>query len=173
MKIRYFLAFIILLIAANGYSQAGRIIKGTVIDSTKQTVIGATVKLKTATDSISTTTDANGAFTFQSVKPGQISLTITSIGYDPIRRRIMLDNAVTPVMLKPIVLAISTNTLNTVNVTAINPVKIKEDTLEFNAAAYPVRAGAMVEDVIKSCPEQMLMPMAILLSRVKRLVRCV
>jgi len=152
MKIRYFLAFIILLIAANGYSQTGRIIKGTVIDSTKQTVIGATVKLKTATDSILTTTDANGAFTFQSVKPGQISLTITSIGYDPIRRRIMLDNAVTPVMLKPIVLAISTNTLSTVNITAINPVKIKEDTVEFNTAAYPVRDGAMVEDVVKKLP---------------------
>ena len=64
----------------------------------------------------------------------------------------MLDNAATAVVLKPIVLAASNNTLNTVNITAVNPVKIKEDTVEFNAAAYPVRDGAMVEDVVKKLP---------------------
>lgn len=152
MKIKHLLAALAFLTTLHTYAQTGRIVKGTVIDSTKQTVIGATVKVVTATDSSLTTTDANGAFAFPSVKGSSISVTITSIGYDPIRRRIMLDNATTPIVLKPIILAVSTNTLNTVNITAINPVKIKEDTVEFNTAAYPVRDGAMVEDVIKKLP---------------------
>lgn len=152
MKIRYILFALLVLASFKGYGQAGRIIKGTVADSTKAPVIGATVKLLTGDDSVSTTTDMNGAFAFPSVKTSQISLTITSIGYDPIRRRIMLDSAKTPVYLKPIILNISNNTLSTVNITAINPVKIKEDTVEFSTAAYPVRDGAMVEDVIKKLP---------------------
>jgi len=152
MKIKYFLLAILLVAITNANAQTGRLIKGTVTDSTKLSVIGATVKLLTGTDSLLTTTDANGAFVFTSVKASQISLVVTSIGYDPIRRRIMLDNATTPVYLKPIVLNFSNNTLNTVNITAINPVKIKEDTVEFNTAAYPVRDGAMVEDVIKKLP---------------------
>jgi len=42
--------------------------------------------------------------------------------------------------------------LNTVVVSDVLPVKIKEDTVEFNAAAYKVRDGAPVEDMIKKIP---------------------
>lgn len=143
---------LLVLISLKGYTQSGRTVKGTVTDSTKLSVIGANVKLITATDSMLTATDVNGAFSFPSVKGSQISLVITSIGYDPIRRRIILDNATTPVFLKPIILNTSSNTLSTVNITDVNPVKIKEDTIQFNTAAYPVRDGAMVEDVIKKLP---------------------
>ena len=153
MKISYFLfalLFAASIQAAN--AQNNRLIKGTVIDSTKLSVIGATVKVYFGTDSSTTSTDVNGIFIFPAVKAKQISLQISSIGYDPIRRRIILDSASTPVFLKPIVLKTSSNTLNTVNIVGINPVKIKEDTVEFNAAAYPVRDGAMVEDMIKKLP---------------------
>ncbi|SDT18161.1 CarboxypepD_reg-like domain-containing protein [Mucilaginibacter mallensis] len=152
MKLKYYLAILILLITVQSYGQTGRVIKGTVIDSTKQTIPGATVKLLAGADSLVTGTDANGAFIFPSVKASQISLVISSIGYDPIRRRIMLDNAITPVILRPIILKNSSTTLSTVNIISVNPVKIKEDTIEFNAAAYKVRDGAMVEDVIKKLP---------------------
>jgi hypothetical protein len=152
MRIKYFLFAVVLMIAFKANAQTGRMIKGTVIDSTKQVIIGATVKLLTGTDSVTTITDTNGAFSFPSIKASQISLVISSIGFDPIRRRIMLDNAVTTVFLKPVILNVATNTLNAVNITAVNPVKIKEDTVEFNTAAYPVRDGAMVEDVIKKLP---------------------
>jgi hypothetical protein len=154
MKLKHCFALLalILTITVHGYAQTGRLIKGTVTDSTKQTIPGATVKLFAGADSLLTGTDANGAFVFPSVKATQISLVITSIGYDPIRRRIMLDNATTPVILKPIILKNSSTTLNTVNIISVNPVKIKEDTVEFNAAAYKVRDGAMVEDVIKKLP---------------------
>ena len=152
MKLKYFLIVFAIIITTNSYAQTGRLIKGSVTDSTNVTLPGTTVKLLTATDSIATSTDANGVFVFPSVKANQFSLVIYSIGYEPIKRRIILDNATTSVLLKPIILKVSTNTLSTVNITAINPVKLKEDTVEFNTAAYKVRDGAMVEDVIKKLP---------------------
>jgi hypothetical protein len=152
MKLKYYLVILTLILTLKGYAQTGRVIKGTVVDSTKQSIPGATVKLLTGTDSLTTGTDLNGAFIFPAVKANQISLVITSIGYDPIRQHMALDNAGITVILKPIVLKNSSTTLNTVNITSVIPVKIKEDTIEFNTAAYKVRDGAMVEDVIKKLP---------------------
>lgn len=149
---KYFIAFLMLITATLTYAQTGRTIKGTVIDSTKQSVPGTTVRLLTGTDSVTTVTDMNGTFTFPSVKAKQFSLLFLSIGYDALKRRIVLDTAKTPVFLKPIVLTTSSKTLGTVTITDVNPVKIKEDTIQFNTAAYPVRDGAMVEDVIKKLP---------------------
>ena len=42
--------------------------------------------------------------------------------------------------------------LKEVTISDVIPVKIKEDTVEFNTAAYKVRDGAPIEDVIKKVP---------------------
>lgn len=106
----------------------------------------------TATDSTTTVTDAKGSFVFLAVKVGQFSLVIQSIGYEPVKRRFVLDNTNEPVFLKPVISKASTTILNGVTITDVLPVKIKEDTVEFNAGAYKVRDGAPVEDVIKKTP---------------------
>jgi len=151
MKLLYFF-IAALFLSIQGYAQTGRDVHGTVTDSTKATLPGSTVKLITATDSMSTTTDAKGAFLIQNVKGAWFSLVIQSIGFEPIRRRFVLDNTNSPVFLKPITLKQSTTMLGLVTISDVLPVKIKEDTVEFNAAAYKVRDGAPVEDVIKKLP---------------------
>lgn len=152
MKLKHLFVTIALLLSAGAFAQTGRSIKGTVTDSTKMTIPGATVTLFIGTDSLVTTTNMDGAFSFPSVKANQFSLEITSIGYDGIRRRMTLDNANTPVVLKPIILKQSSTMLSGVTIRDVVPVKIKEDTVDFNTAAYPVRSEAMVEDVVKKLP---------------------
>ena len=76
MKFRYFLIAAALFISVQSYAQTGRDVHGTVIDSTKVTLPGSTVKLLTGTDSVSTVTDAKGAFVFAGVKVKQFSLEI-------------------------------------------------------------------------------------------------
>jgi hypothetical protein len=153
MKLRYLFIAAALLITFQSYAQTGRDVHGTVTDSTKVTLPGSTVKLLTGTDSLTTVTDAKGAFVFQGAKvKSQFSLVIQSIGYEPIRRRFTLDNTNDPVFLKPVVLKNSTTMLGLVTISEIIPVKIKEDTVEFATAAYKVRDGAPIEDVIKKVP---------------------
>ena len=152
MKLLYlFLAFVLIL-SVKSYAQTGRDVHGTVIDSTKQSLPGSTVKLLTGKDSISTIADAKGAFLFPGVKVTQFTLVVQSIGYDPIKRHITLDKTNNPVFLRPIILKPSNIMLGGVTIHDVLPVKIKEDTVEFNAAAYPVRDGAPIEDVIKKVP---------------------
>lgn len=152
MKLLYIFLIATLLISVKGYAQTGRDVHGTVTDSTKVSLPGSTVKLLAGNDSVTTITDAKGTFTFPGVKATQFSLVIQSIGYDPIKRHITLDAANQPVFLRPIILKPSTTMLNTVVVSDVLPVKIKEDTVEFNAAAYKVRDGAPIEDVIRKVP---------------------
>jgi hypothetical protein len=152
MKLVYFFIAVALLINIKGYAQTGRDVHGTVQESTKQTLPGSTVKLLTGTDSLTTVTDSKGAFLFPSVKAKQFSLVLQSIGYLPVKRHFVLDSTNNPVFLRPIILKPSTTMLNTVVISDVLPIKIKEDTVEFNAAAYKVRDGAPVEDMIKKIP---------------------
>ena len=152
MKFLYFFIAAVLFFSTNSYAQTGRDVHGTVTDSTKVTLPGSTVTLLTDKDSIKTVTDSKGAFVFQGVKAKQFSLVIQSIGYEALKRHITLDATNQPVFLRPIILKTSTTMLGTVVVSDVLPVKIKEDTVEFNAAAYKVRDGAPIEDVIKKVP---------------------
>jgi hypothetical protein len=152
MKFLYFIVAAALLISAKSYAQTGRDVHGTLVDSTKQTLPGSTVKILMGNDSTTTVTDSKGAFLFPSIKVTQFSLVIQSIGYQPIKRHFALDNTNNPVFLRPIILKPSSTMLNTVVIRDVLPIKIKEDTVEFNSAAYPVRDGAPVEDMIKKIP---------------------
>jgi hypothetical protein len=153
MKLKQLFVIIALLLTTGAYAQTGRSVKGMVADSTKATIPGAVVKLFIGTtDSLITTTGMDGIYSFPSVKANEFSIQVTSIGYDGLRRHINLDNANTAVFLKPIILKQSSTMLSGVTIKDVVPVKIKEDTIDFNTAAYPVRQEAMVEDVVKKLP---------------------
>jgi len=151
MKIRYFLAVIALIISAHGYAQTGRQVSGIVKDSTG-TIPGATVKLYFGTDSLVTSTDLNGVFRFNGVTVNQFSILVHPIGYLPIKRRFQLNPDNKPAILAPFIVKSDVHSLGGVTISDVNAIKIKEDTVEYNAAAYPVRQDAPVEDVLKKLP---------------------
>lgn len=152
MKLKYFLAAIIILISVQVYAQTGRIVTGIVKDTTGITLPGTTVKLFLGKDSTVVATDANGRYTFKAVTSNQFSLVVVSLGYQGIKRRYNLAPGNTIAELAPIVLKADAVMLSGVTITDVNAVKVKEDTIEYNAAAYKVREGAAVEDAIKKMP---------------------
>src|SRR6202012_3855592 len=153
MKLKYLFAFLALIATTHTFAQAGLQVSGVVKDSTGITLPGSTIKLYiSSTDSLVTATDANGKFSFTAVPVNQFSIVVLSVGYQPLKRRFILNNANTPADLAPIVLKGDAIALKGVNIVDVNAVKIKEDTVEYNANAYKVREGAPVEDVIKKLP---------------------
>jgi len=134
-------------------AQTGRQVNGTVIDSTKLSVPGASIKLiSDKGDSTQAVADGAGKFVFPSVNGTKFTLTISSIGYQTLIRHYGMDNDTKPIMLDPIILKSETNTLKQVNIIGINPVTLKEDTVEYKASAYKVRENAPVEDLVKKLP---------------------
>src|SRR5258708_40148401 len=152
MKLKYLLTTIAFIITIQAYAQTGRQVSGVVKDSTGMTIPGTTIKLLTGKDSLVVATDLNGKFNFESVPVNQFSMVVFSVGYQPLKRRFILDNANTPAQLAPIVLKSDAISLKGVTISDVNAIKLKEDTVEYNANAYKVREGAPVEDAIKKLP---------------------
>ncbi|WCT10036.1 outer membrane beta-barrel family protein [Mucilaginibacter jinjuensis] len=140
-----------ILVISRASAQQGRAVMGTVADSTGA-LPGINVKLTSDKDSTVVATSAKGLFSFPSVISKNFKVTVYGIGYQTFVRRYVMDNSNKPILLDPIKLAIESKMLKTVNVVAVNPITIKEDTVEYKASAYKVREGSPVEDLLKKLP---------------------
>ena len=149
---RYLINLIVLLcLTAAGYAQTKQV-KGVVADTTGVTIPGVVVKLTSPQDSLAGTTDINGVFTFGAVKAKQFSITFQSIGYQGLKRSYNVAEDAPSLNIGTIKLKTESKVLNTVQITDVNAVKIKEDTTVYDAKAYPVRANASTEEVLKKLP---------------------
>ncbi|MDO3626670.1 outer membrane beta-barrel protein [Mucilaginibacter sp. BT774] len=151
---RLFLIFLFsTLISLYATAQTGREVHGTVTDSTKLGVPGANIKLiSDKGDSTVTITDPTGKFVFPAVNGTKLTLTVSSIGYQRIKKHFSLDADTKPATLGTVILKQENNTLQGVTIVGVNPVTLKEDTVEYKASAYKVRENAPVEDLIKKLP---------------------
>jgi hypothetical protein len=134
-------------------AQSGKDVHGTVTDSTKLTLPGSTITLTSEKgDSTTTIADVNGKFAFSGIKGNKIAITISSIGFQSLKRHYTLDNTAAPADLGAIVLKVQSNMLNQVTIVGSVPITLKEDTVQYQASAYKVRENAPVEDLIKKLP---------------------
>src|SRR4051812_25255460 len=101
---RFYIFLITLLSSGSLYAQTGRTVSGLVKDSTGLGVIGATVKLSSAKDTVQAQTTAEGTFTFRNVKASQFVISISSIGYSNFTRRYLYNDGDAPLQLDPITL---------------------------------------------------------------------
>ncbi|WP_426669860.1 outer membrane beta-barrel protein [Mucilaginibacter sp. McL0603] len=153
MKPLLLILYFFLLTITYAQAQTGREVDGKVIDTTKLGVPGASVTLKSDKgDSTVTVTDATGKFVFPSVNGTKFTLTMASIGYQTLIRHYGLDNDTKPAVLDAIILKTESTSLTGVTIVGVNPVTLKEDTVEYKASAYKVRENAPVEDLIKKLP---------------------
>jgi hypothetical protein len=135
------------------HAQTGREVDGKVIDSTKLSVPGANIKLiSDKGDSTVIVAGTDGKFVFPSVNGTKFTLTVSSIGYQTLIRHYTLDIDTKPAVLDPILLKSESTVLQGVTIVGVNPVTLKEDTVEYKASAYKVRENAPVEDLIKKLP---------------------
>lgn len=128
-------------------------VRGIIQDTTGTTLPGTVVKLVSGSDTLATAADANGAFVFPKVKSPEFKLTISLIGFQPLNRRFLKQTA-DPATINVGVIRLRTvlNQLKGVTIVGVNPVMLKEDTVEFKASAYKVRENAPTEDMIKKLP---------------------
>ncbi|GAA4094861.1 outer membrane beta-barrel protein [Mucilaginibacter panaciglaebae] len=146
--------FLIFSLAGSLFAQSTHNVRGTVVDTAKQTLPGTTVKLKTDLgDSLQVITDLNGKFVLSGIKGTKITLYVSTIGYQAIIKHYSFSPTdSTTLMIPPIVLKSESRMIKEVTVVGINPVKFTEDTVSYKIAAYPVRENAPVEDVLKKMP---------------------
>lgn len=149
---KIFFLFALSLLISKIYAQApatGREVSGIVRDSLDNPVIGAVVVLTTTVDSVKLSTTPNGVFVFKNIKTGQFTITVRSIGYRNFNKRFLYNDGTTKLVLDPIILKEESNLLNAVVINGTPSITYKEDTVEYRASDYVVKANASVEDLIK------------------------
>ncbi|RYD95451.1 MAG: carboxypeptidase-like regulatory domain-containing protein, partial [Sphingobacteriales bacterium] len=149
---KIFLLLLMLLLSICTYAQPAKKVSGMIQDTAGIALPGSLIKLKSGKDSMATASDVNGAFTFSAVKDSVIRLSVNFMGFQPFTKTYELNTNSQTINLGNITLKESSNLLNEVVVVAINPVVLKEDTVEFDARAYKVREGDAVDAVIKKLP---------------------
>lgn len=138
------------------YSQNTISLKGKIIDkATSLPLESATIYLKSASDEIVidyTISDKNGNFDFKTKKSEKPAVFIVSfIGYKDYSEK--LENLNQDKNFSFVKLTENVSTLDEVVVQSeAPPIRIKKDTLEFNASSFKVRPDANVEALLKQLP---------------------
>lgn len=121
---------------------------------TNEPLMEASVKLLAAKDSSfvsGVTTDLDGKFKLENIKKGSYLLEITYIGYSDHEQKVTVGNS--NLRLGAITMKESSHLLGEVSVVATKtPIKVMEDTVEYNADSYHTQPNAVVEDLLKRLP---------------------
>lgn len=159
MKILYVLTAISLSIAISISAQAQKpqgTVKGTLQDSISgQNLYDATVSVVRVSDStlISFTLSSNsGFFEVKSMPPGEYRVVVSYQGFRTLKKIFTITPEAPVADLGIIKMDRSYNTLGEVVVTDEAPVKIKGDTIAYNANSFKTKPNAVVEDLLKKLP---------------------
>lgn len=153
MKFIFIPLLLIFCLTGSLFAQSTHNVRGTIIDTTKQGIPAVTVKVRTDLgDSLQVGTDLDGKFLLSNIKGTKITLYISTIGYQGVIKHFNFSPTDTTLFVPPIILKGESRQLKEVTIVGINPVKFTEDTVSYKIAAYPVRANAPVEDVLKKMP---------------------
>ncbi|RYG34400.1 MAG: hypothetical protein EOO01_32285, partial [Chitinophagaceae bacterium] len=139
-----------LFLMSAAFSQKTSGVKGIVTDSTGAPLQGASVKLRGAKDSTGMITGIDGVFSLRVAVTSSLKLEISNIGFAPFIKTYESSGKIIDAGTVHLISAPAE--LPEVIVKSVNPITIKEDTVEYKASAYAVREGAPVEDVIKKLP---------------------
>ena len=154
MRFNFFKFLVPLALTAFTLPMAAIDIKGVIIDTGGDPMSDATVRLLAAKDSSfvkGTIADIAGKYTISGVKKGSYIVEATYLGYNKGYVNVSVEkNNVTADTIK---LTDSSFQLKEAVVTAIKtPIKVMEDTVEFNADSYKTQPNAVVEDLLKRLP---------------------
>ncbi|GAB3895272.1 TonB-dependent receptor [Larkinella knui] len=136
--------------------QSGRIaIRGSIIDTSKAILPGATVMLLTPKDSALVNygrTNDKGIFEFRNVKRAPYILKVSYVGFLPLQVEVNPDNGEVVDLGTLAIKPIQKELLEIVVKTARAPLSIRGDTIEYNAASFKVPPGSTVEELLRKLP---------------------
>lgn len=146
---------VIVLLLAGAVTAPAAVVKGVVTDSSGEPLPQATVRLLRAnadsTFVAGVATNINGQFTIPSVSQGKYVIKAVYIGYNDAAKSITVgDRNLTVDTLK--LQESSIMLKEAVAIGVATPVKVMEDTIEYNASSYTTPPNAVVSDLLKRLP---------------------
>jgi hypothetical protein len=157
MKITLLFTFLFCSVFAFSQKTSGTV-KGNLEDgtaTTKQPLEDATVSIMSAKDSslVSFTLTSNsGYFEIKNLDPGEYYLIVSYQGFQTLKKSFSITNEKPVADLTAVKMDKAYKELGEVIVTDIAPIRVKGDTVEFNAGSFKTKPNASVEDLLKKLP---------------------
>lgn len=146
-----------IIAVAGAVTASAAVVTGRLTDAASgEPLADGSVRLLAAGDSAYVTgvaADEAGRFRLTGVKKGSYIVQASYIGYSPIYRNITVSAPTDTVRLRR--LALSESSVMLREATAIGvatPIKVMEDTIQYNASTYKTPPNAVVEDLLKRLP---------------------
>lgn len=144
---------LLLFFSAPAKAQSPRKLTGSVVDSLKDVVSGADVFMIADKDTLTTVTDNHGRFAFRDFKGDNISLLVMRVGFKPFIISYQFKEGQNAIFLDPVMLYPESNLLDEVIINGRDkPIKLKKDTIEYNATFYQISENDRVEDLLRQLP---------------------
>ncbi|MDQ7947636.1 MAG: outer membrane beta-barrel protein [Pedobacter sp.] len=148
-----FILFFLYCCSSAAIAQTNRKVSGTVTDTTKTFLSAIEVMLILGQDTLHTTTDRDGNFSFNKLNTDRFSLLISTVGYERFIGSYVFEKNERHKRLADIALKLSAEMLKEVVIKGKpNPVRFMIDTVEYNVDAYRVMDGDNVADLLKQFP---------------------
>lgn len=127
-----------------------RDVSGTVKGEQKN-IAGVTVMLKSALDSLTTTTGSDGAFTFRQVRRASFNITVSGVDITPVTKRYLNSDLARQIVLAPFELKPQNPiVLKEVTINGKPTIIYKTDTVEHRAADYKIRDGDTLDELLRN-----------------------
>lgn len=143
-----------ILVTVVGVVTHAATLRGVVRDEAGEGLPDATVRLLSSRDSSyvkGAAADLDGNYTLDGLKSGKYIVSASYLGYITAYSDVTVGDGVTKV--PPITLRESAVMLKEATVVGVKtPVKVMEDTVEYNADSYKTQPNAVVEDLLKRLP---------------------
>lgn len=122
------------------------------IDTAGIPLSGVNVRLTTILDTALVITDARGAYRFKDIIGPEFRLTFSMIGYKILDKSYPSNFPGPQVQLLPTVLPPQQTLLKEIVINRVQPIVIKEDTVQYNMDAFNVRPNSLLEEALKLLP---------------------
>jgi Outer membrane protein beta-barrel family/Carboxypeptidase regulatory-like domain len=155
-RISTFLALFFSLITVAQAQKPDGLIRGKLIDTAaKQPINGATISVQNLKDSALVTftlSNKQGAFEVKGLELGQYRLIISSQGYTETKHNFSIGDSAKTLELGNLAIEKDFKTLQGVTVTSEAPIRVMNDTVQFNASGFKTQPNATAEDLLKKLP---------------------
>lgn len=148
MRLIVLFSFLCVSLQALG-QQEGREVRGVVQDTSGMVLEGVNVFLISNSDTARVTTDDEGRFVFEDVEALHFRISYSLLGYQIYDERYIVDPSLLKIKEIQVSLKRQPTVLKDVNIYGMLPVLIKDDTIQYNARAYTIKPGELVEDLMK------------------------
>jgi len=115
-------------------------------------LVGVNVRLTSILDTVLAVTDGSGIFRFSGIIGPEFRLTFSMIGHKILDRSFSANFPGASMQLLPTVLPPQQTLLREIVINRVQPIVIKEDTVQYNLDAYHIRKNSLLEEALKQLP---------------------